>query len=146
MKTRKRIREAELQDRCASFFRSHGFLAREEVPFLYKVADLFCFHEETGECIAIEVKVRNWREALTQALVYQMMADRVYVALCDEHLGPVDRELFTYKRVGLISVSTSGVVEIIIEAPESPRRIPHFVRRVVATAFPGMGSLACLML
>ncbi len=146
MKTNSSITEAELQSSCARFFGSQGFLTEVEVPFLYKLADLFCFHEETGECVAVEVKVKNWREALEQALVYQMMADKVYIALYENHLRPVDHSLLAAKGVGLLRVSSTGEVAVDLEAPSSPRRIPYFVSKVVATVFPGTSSLAILML
>lgn len=144
-KTRNNITEFELLRFCDQYFRGQGFLTREEVPFLLKVADLFCFHEESGECIAVEVKVRNWRQALAQALVYQMMADQVYIALYNEHAKSVDLSSLLSKGVGLLAIDASGEVNLILKAPTSPRRVPYFVSTTVATAFPGRGSLACLM-
>lgn len=141
----KPIREVELQKICGEYFRQKGFLTQEEVPFLLKVADLLCFHEGSGECIAVEVKVRDWRKALKQALVYQMMADRVYIALSNKYLKTVDCNLLVENAVGLISIDLNGTVSLISEAALSPRRLPYFTSRAIATAFPGRGSLACLM-
>lgn len=146
MKTKERITEARLQGFCARYFSSQGFLTQEEVPFLFKVADLFCFHEGTGQCIAVEVKVKNWRAALAQALIYQMMADKVYIALHDEQIKAVNHDVLALKGVGLLAVSTLGKVAITLEAPQSPWRMDYFVSKVVATVFPGRGSLGCLML
>jgi hypothetical protein len=59
------------------------------------------------EVIAVEVKLRRWREALAQALTYQRFADRVFVAM-DERNIPSDDEtldLFRKSRVGLCSMS-----------------------------------------
>ena len=145
-KTEKNISEFALQDFCVQYFRSRGFLTRKEVPFLFKVADIFCFHEQTGECIAVEVKVRNWRQALEQALVYQMMADQVYVALSSKHVEAVDHGLLAARGVGLLAVDASGKVDVIVEAPYSSRRSSYFVSSIVATAFPETASFACLML
>jgi len=144
-KTRNKITEFELLRFCDQYFRDQGFLTQVEVPFLLKVADLFCFHEGNGECVAVEVKVRNWRQALAQALVYQMMADQVYIALFNEHTKSVDHSLLLSKGVGLLTIDASGKVDLILEAPASPRRVSYFVSTTVATAFPGRGSLACLM-
>lgn len=146
MKIKDNITEAKLQDICGMYFRKCGFLTQEEVPFLFKVADLFCFNEGTGECVAVEVKIRNWREALAQALVYQLMADRVYIALNDNYINVVDRSLLTDKGVGLLSVSILGDVGKILDAPLSPRRWDSFTHKVVATVFPEKNSPGCLML
>ena len=144
-KNEKPIRELELQKICGQYFRQKGFLTQEEVPFLLKVADLLCFHQETGECIAVEVKIRNWRKALTQALVYQMMADRVYIALSNKYVKAVDCNILAKNAVGLISIGIDGAVSLILETDLSPRRLPYFTSQAIATAFPGQGSLACLM-
>lgn len=146
MKIKDNITEAKLQDFCSAYFRKLGFQTREEVPFLFKVADLFCFHERTGECIAVEVKIRNWRKAVTQALVYQLMADRVYVALNDNYVNVIDTMLLADKGIGLLSVSILGDVHKILDAPLSPRRVEYFTCKVVATVFPENNSLGCLTL
>ena len=142
----KPIREIDLQKICGQYFREKGFLTQEEVPFLLKVADLLCFHEETGECVAVEVKVRNWRRALTQALVYQMMADRVYIAMSNKYINSVDYMLLAKNTVGLISIDVNGTVKLVLEAALSQRRLPYFTSQAIATAFPGHGSLAYLMI
>ena len=146
MKTNHGIAEATLQGYCSTYFRSKGFLTREEVPFLFKIADIFCFHEETGECVAVEVKVSKWRQALKQAIVYQMMADKVYIALLYDHVRAVDQDLLVQSGVGLLGVHTAGGVEEIIPAPISPRRMGRFVSAAVATAFPDIESSACLLI
>jgi len=144
-KTKSNITESKLLRFCIQYFKGQGFLTQEEVPFLLKVADLFCFHERNGQCVAVEVKVRNWQQALKQALVYQMMADQVYIALFNEHAKSVDRRLLLSKGVGLLAIDAFGEVNTILEAPVSSRRVPYFVSTTIATAFPGKGSLACLM-
>lgn len=145
MKKTRNITEFELLGFCDQYFKDQGFLTQQEMPFLLKVADLFCFNEENGECIAVEVKIRNWRQALAQVLVYQMMADKVYIALLNEHVKSVDCNLLLSKGVGLLTVDAFGEIDLILKAPTSPRRVPYFVSNTVANAFPGRGSLACLM-
>ena len=140
------IKEIKLQRFCNEYFRELGFVTREEFPFLFKVADLFCLNEMTGECIAVEVKIRNWQQALNQALVYQMMADYVYIAIYDKHVRAVDCDLLISKGIGLMTVSDDGKVELILEAPASPKCSSYFLSSTVAVAFPGRGSLACLMI
>jgi hypothetical protein len=146
MKNDKPLRERELQRLCAMHFSQLGFLTCEEVPFLFKVADLFCFHEGSGECLAVEVKIRDWRRALKQACVYLMMADKVYIALHDGSVDSADLDALSDVGVGLLAISRSGCIRTVLEAPPSSRRISHFVARAVATAFPGTISPACLAL
>lgn len=144
-KHEKPIKEITLQKICREYFRKKGLLTQEEVPFLLKVADILCFDEYTAECVAVEVKVRDWKKALKQALVYQMMADRAYIALSYKYIKNVDCELLKEKKIGLISIEINGTVNIILEASLSSRRVPFFTSQVIATAFPGQDSIACLM-
>ncbi len=130
------IRELELQKICTNFFLRKGLLAREEVPFLLKVADIFSFNQESGECIAVEVKIRDWRRALKQALVYQLVADKVYIALLDEHIPAVVHDSLLEHSIGLISINTDGTVRIVLEASVSNKRLPYLTSQAVATAFP----------
>ncbi|GAH69591.1 unnamed protein product [marine sediment metagenome] len=74
------------------------------------------------------------------------MADRVYIALNDNYINVVDASLLADKGVGLLSVSISGDVHKILDAPLSPRRLDYFTCQVVATVFPDKNSLGCLML
>ena len=146
-KTKNNIKESELQGFCDQYFMGQGFLTRGcKCLFLFKVADLFCLHERTGKCIAVEVKVRNWRQALGQALVYQMMADHVYIALASKHIRAVDYNLLVSKGVGLLAVGYFRESRFNSGGSFAPRRLSYFVSSVVAAAFPGRGSLACLML
>lgn len=146
MKIKNHITEVKLQAFCARYFRNQGFLTQDEVPFLFKVADLFCFHELTGECIAVEVKIRNWRKGLSQALVYRMMSDKVYIALYDDYIKHVDLELLSSNSIGLLCVRASGRVDIVLEASLSPQRNSYFASKVVASVFPHSNSLGCLVL
>jgi len=60
------------------------------------------------EVIAVEVKLRRWKEALAQAQTYQRFADRVFVAM-DEQNTPSDDETldrFRKSHVGLCSMSS----------------------------------------
>ena len=117
-----------------------------EAPCLSKLVDILCFHTETGDCVAIEVKLRDWRRALRQASVYQLLADRAYVALWDAHIGAVDQNAFRERGVGLITVSIDGNVRHIIDATVSERRMHNLSLRLVGTLFPEAASIGCLRL
>lgn len=61
--------------------------------------------------VAVEAKLRRWREALVQAESYRTFADRVFVALPQRYaeIALQHRSQFTKSGVGLISVSSEGV-------------------------------------
>ncbi|MBI4284006.1 MAG: hypothetical protein HY663_06010 [Chloroflexi bacterium] len=145
MKHKVIVSETELQRHCSAYFDSLGYLTQEEVPFLFKIADLVCLNESTGECIAVEVKVKNWREALEQAKVYQFMADKVYIAIDEAHVGAVDSTLVSSTGIGLLRIARSGKVHELLQPMPSPRRIGQFTSKVISTVFPGSYSIVCLM-
>lgn len=69
------------------------------------------FRKLTFEIIAIEAKLRNWREALTQARNYQRFANRTIVAM-DFEFAPRDSFVlneFKQHHVGLCAVSSSQI-------------------------------------
>ncbi len=72
-----------------------------------------------AEVIAIEAKLRRWREAVVQAGSYRMFANEAYVALPHSTIlaakVDVERECIG-QRVGLMAVSP-GHVELVVPAP-----------------------------
>lgn len=86
------------------------------------------FNSRCLEIVAVEAKVRRWREAFAQALSYLAFANRAYVALAAP-ITAMDRDvlgLFRSSGVGLLHQSY-GQVSIIIPAsrhnPTSPARV-----------------------
>jgi len=63
--------------------------------------------EVDAEVVAVEAKLRNWREALSQAVTYQRFADRVFVAM-DGSTTPTTEKIWKRFRsmgVGLCAVA-----------------------------------------
>ncbi len=65
-----------------------------------------------AEVVAAEAKLRNWREALSQAIVYQRFADRVFVAM-DASGAPTAKEI--WKKFRSMGVGLCVVVRQEIE-------------------------------
>ncbi len=82
-----------------------------------------------SEVVAIELKLRDWREALRQATAYQVGADRSYVAMPLAAAARAHRHRYRFEAegVGLLAVDDLGVVRVPIDARPSPRMLP-FVR------------------
>lgn len=87
------------------YVRRKGFtLLCPEVPFFEHRIDLFGLSVPTGYTIAIELKLKKWRRALEQALVYQLCSDYVYIALPWEQGRYVELAELVKNRIGLILV------------------------------------------
>jgi hypothetical protein len=71
-------------------------------------ADIVFFEEtpdgDVGTIIAVEAKLKNWRQAIQQAYRDRLFADRVYVALPSEHASSAIENISQFRQtsVGLI--------------------------------------------
>lgn len=71
--------EKELAPHVARHFVASGHVTYLEVPFNGRIADIVAVKDE--EVTAVELKLRNYKEAQRQALAYQVGCHRSYVAL-----------------------------------------------------------------
>ena len=111
---------------------SEGYRVEVEVPILGRRADLIGTSDTA--LVAIELKLRDWREALRQAVAYQLAADRVFVAMPLEGATTAYRERWRFQaeRVGLLAVDDRGNVRIPVPASPSPRLLPYLRERILA--------------
>jgi hypothetical protein len=114
------IKETEMYPAVIKLFKGKRFMT--DVPLGPKRIDLVFTSDDPNKIIAVEVKVKNWREALKQALVYQMCADESYVAIHQRYSKPINREKFEELGIGLIMVDTTKNAQIAIPAKQSLRK------------------------
>lgn len=62
--------------------------------------------------IAIEVKIRDWRQGLYQAWRYNSFAEKSYLALYEPYSKNVKKSLFARYNVGLIIFNEKGLIGI----------------------------------
>jgi len=98
-------------------WRRQGARLAYEVPVYERFLDIVAVQEQT-RVVAIELKIRDWRKALQQAVVAQLVADEVYIAIWHRHTTSVDRSLLAKTGVGLISVD-GLTAEILVSAQPS---------------------------
>ena len=84
-----------------------------ELQFYERSIDLYGFSRKLGLTVAIELKLFKWKRAIKQALLYQLCADLVYVAIPKESLKRVDLSQLQAAGIGLIGVSIDRCSEII---------------------------------
>ncbi len=111
----------------SEYFRTRGYRIYKEVQVAKRWVDVLAVGEDL---VAIELKVRDWRTALRQAVSYQLGVNYALVAMPLDHVFPAlkSRGLFEKEGVGLMAISTSvGDVRTLIEPQVSPRLMP-FVR------------------
>lgn len=59
--------------------------------------------------VAIEVKIKDWKQGLYQAYRYNSFAEKSYLALYEKYCTGVDIDLFKQYNVGLISFNETGI-------------------------------------
>lgn len=79
-----------------------------EVPLGRKKIDLVCLPRQDGPpSVCVELKVRNWRRALWQAMANFQVAEKSYIAIWHKYLLPAKEgsRLLEHYGVGLICVA-----------------------------------------
>lgn len=114
--------ERDLFAPVSRFARTKGFkLQQKEFPFFEYRIDLYAFSRPASETIAIELKIRDWRRALYQSLIYQLCSDYVYIAIPLKNSSAVNLETLEAQGVGLIVVDELLKCRIELEARGHPR-------------------------
>ncbi|MGQ0798376.1 MAG: hypothetical protein ACT4OI_11025 [Methanobacteriota archaeon] len=113
--------EADLRPPVATWLRSNGFEVHDEVAMVGRRADLVGVR--WGRVAAVELKVRDWSEALRQAVAYQLAADWSWVAMPLDRAARAHRHraAFEAEGVGLLAVDEAGRVRVALPAEPSPR-------------------------
>ena len=111
--------ERDLLEPTSRFLREESYwLQREETPFYEQRMDLLVYSPSRDLTIAVELKLERWKRAVEQALLYQLCADRVYIAMPETAAGRVDRSRLREHQIGLIEVRRSGC-KVLLEAKAS---------------------------
>lgn len=91
---------------------NHDSIVMEEVKGLFGIPDIVVVKRDSKRktTYAYEAKLTKWKRALTQAYRYKAFADKSYVIMDHDHIGPAlsNKESFSKSNVGLISIDNSG--------------------------------------
>ncbi len=88
-----------------------------------------------AEVVAVEAKLRNWRDALSQAMRYKDFADLVIVAM-DASNAPIEEnivKMFDEQKIGLCGV-THGLVNWIVYPRKQAVKLGHEKEYLVLSA------------
>lgn len=112
-----------------------------EVPVLSRIADLVGVRDDG--LVAVELKLRDWRRALQQAIAYQIAADRSWVAMPLTAACAAYRQRWRFEAegIGLLAVDDRGAVRAPIPAQPSPRLLPFLKDRVLGGPASGFSPL-----
>ncbi len=104
--------EAELVEIVKEYFLKNNFKINTEIQMYSKRIDLVCIDKVTQEVYAIEVKLKNWKRAIQQALTYRLCADYSFVAIPGEIYQNIDMKFISQYGIGIITITQEGKVNI----------------------------------
>ena len=91
----------------------------EEVAFHRHNMDLFTYSKKSMETISVELKLKKWKKALQQALIYQLCSDYVYVAMPKSAIRKAILHKFKKFGIGIIAVYPSKYCRTVLEPRKS---------------------------
>jgi hypothetical protein len=116
--------EVEMTQPTLTLFPASDYVRFEQVPFGRKSIDLVCLNRSGPHTTTVELKIRNWRQALWQASVNMQIANESYIAIWAGFVHRAEKhcDLLTAYGVGLIAVSASSA-EILLPSRDPVQRI-----------------------
>ena len=121
------MKESHLLAPVSGYLRRKGYSKQqEELQFFEHRIDLYGLSPKQDATTAIELKLIRWRRALQQALLYQLCADYVFIALPSDSIPAVNQDQLAEHGVGLISVYPGPRCRVVVEAEKSPHVLSSY--------------------
>lgn len=99
--------EADMLKPVLRLFPKNHYKRLAEVPLGRKLVDLLCIPlQPFGESVSVELKLRNWRQAIWQAIANFQLTDQSFVAIWHEFAHRVQ------KHAGLLEFYGIGLIEV----------------------------------
>lgn len=117
--------ERELAAPVGAYFAEQGYETFFEVYFNGRIADVIALQGD--EVVAVELKLRDHRTALRQAIAYQVGCHRSYVGVpLETALAALrrDRHAFATSGTGLLAVEEGAVRELLPARFHEARHLP----------------------
>ncbi len=99
---------------------------QDEVQFFEYRIDLYGYAASEQTTVAVELKLSRWKRAFEQALVYQLCADYVYLALPWQAAKRVEVPLLEEHGLGLIGVQPGPRCIVLCPAQKSNVTMPDY--------------------
>lgn len=121
------LKESALFKPVSDSMRRRGYRRqRDEVQFYEYSMDLYGYAAKTDATTAVELKLSRWTRAFEQALIYQLCADFVYLALPVHSAARVEIPLLKRHGLGLIGVRPRMRCVMLLEARQSEVVMPNY--------------------
>lgn len=109
------IKENDMNEVVIRHFSKNGYVSFEEMRVGLKQIDLYFIHKHYPKTIAVELKIRNWRQAMRQAYQNTFYAQKSYVGLWHEFCKDTIASKISKYGIGVLNIEIDNVE--ILEAP-----------------------------
>jgi hypothetical protein len=108
------MEEFQCNDCYTNLVDDKEYFCLTEIQIGNKIPDLVIVSKDYENIIAIEFKIDKWKNALKQALNYQLWAQKSYVAFPEDKIRNVlkNRPLFEELGVGILSINNACSIEL----------------------------------
>ncbi len=104
------LNEKYYQNKLIGFFKKQNKkIILDEVSFKRKRIDVVHYNE--GKITCVEVKIKDWKNAIDQASKNNLFCDNSFIAIPKENSHNVDKDLLEKLNIGLISISENGFIK-----------------------------------
>lgn len=120
-------RESALLEPVTGSLRRRGYSRTQpEVQFFEYSMDLYGYAKKPQKTTAVELKLTRWMRAFEQAMIYQLCADFVFLALPMQAAFRVEVPLLKRHGVGLLGVDTGPRCVVLVPAQQSLVVMPSY--------------------
>lgn len=96
------------------YFENQGFIGFEEISIRQKRIDLYFIHRNYPKTIAVELKIKKWKQALRQAYQNLFYAQKSYVGLWHKFLNKKVVSGISSYGLGILEIKSDSV-ELIVK-------------------------------
>ena len=121
------VQEKRMQNYLEKYYSDYKH--KHQVPFFKKRVD-FVYLDYKNRIIAIELKIKDWKNGINQIDSNQLFAHFSYLGVWHENIKKVPLDIFRDYGFGILSVK-SNKIETIMEAKESKIRVKKFSNEIL---------------
>jgi hypothetical protein len=117
-------KEKEMQKPIREYFTERQYSVFDEARLFSRKIDVVA--KRRNQVVTVELKLHDWKRAISQAYLNQRVSDYSFVALPEPLWNRIDRKIYSVSvayGIGLLSVD--GVARQIMRAEHSKRIQPH---------------------
>jgi len=108
------MKEGEMKGIVTDYFENQGFIGFEEISIRQKRIDLYFIHRNYPKTIAVELKIKKWKQALRQAYQNLFYAQKSYVGLWHKFLNKKVVSGISSYGLGILEIKSDSV-ELIVK-------------------------------